>query len=50
LDEETVMTLGERDFLEVIERTPLVSIDLVVRDEAGRVLLGRRTREPAKST
>jgi colanic acid biosynthesis protein WcaH len=50
LNEETVMTLGERDFLEVIERTPLVSIDLVVRDEAGRVLLGRRTREPAKNT
>jgi colanic acid biosynthesis protein WcaH len=50
LNEETVMTLGERDFLEVVERTPLVSIDLVVQDRAGRVLLGRRTREPAKNT
>ncbi|MBL1263148.1 GDP-mannose mannosyl hydrolase [Candidatus Methylomicrobium oryzae] len=44
------MTLDERDFLEVIERTPLVSIDLVVQDQAGRVLLGWRTREPAKNT
>jgi colanic acid biosynthesis protein WcaH len=50
LNEETVMTLGEREFLEVVERTPLVSIDLVVQDRAGRVLLGRRTREPAKNT
>lgn len=44
------MTLSERDFLEVIEHTPLVSIDLVVQDQAERVLLGRRTREPAKNT
>jgi len=44
------MQLSERDFLEVIERTPLVSIDLVIQDAAGRVLLGWRTNEPAKNT
>ncbi|WP_024299882.1 GDP-mannose mannosyl hydrolase [Methylomicrobium lacus] len=44
------MHLSDRDFLEVIERTPLVSIDLVIQDDAGRVLLGWRTNEPAKNT
>ncbi len=44
------MQLNERDFLDVIERTPLVSIDLVIQDAGGRVLLGWRTREPAKNT
>jgi len=44
------MQLSERDFLEVIERTPLVSIDLIIQDAAGRVLLGWRTNEPAKNT
>ena len=36
-----------RQFLEVVERAPLVSIDLIVRDGAGRVLLGRRSNRPA---
>jgi len=44
------MHLSDRDFLEVIERTPLVSIDLVIQDDSGRVLLGWRTNEPAKNT
>ena len=42
------MRLGREEFLEVVERTPLVSIDLIVRRSDGRVLLGRRTNEPAK--
>ena len=42
------MRLGREEFLEVVERTPLVSIDLIVRRENGEVLLGRRTNEPAK--
>jgi colanic acid biosynthesis protein WcaH len=42
------MRLGPEEFLQVVERTPLVSIDLIVRDADGRVLLGRRTNEPAK--
>ena len=42
------MRLGPEEFLQVVELTPLVSIDLIVRDADGRVLLGRRTNEPAK--
>ena len=36
------------DFENVIRLTPLVSIDLIVRSSNRRVLLGRRTYEPAK--
>ena len=42
------MRLGREEFLEVVERTPLVSIDLIVRRRDGQVLLGKRTNEPAK--
>ena len=42
------MRLGREEFLEVVDRAPLVSIDLAVRDAKGRVLLGKRTNEPAK--
>ncbi|MCI0747363.1 MAG: GDP-mannose mannosyl hydrolase [Verrucomicrobia subdivision 3 bacterium] len=42
------MWLGRQEFLEVVERTPLVSIDLIVRRRDGAVLLGKRTNEPAK--
>jgi colanic acid biosynthesis protein WcaH len=40
--------LSEPAFLEVIDRTPLVSIDLIVRDEQGRLLMGLRRNEPAR--
>jgi colanic acid biosynthesis protein WcaH len=40
--------LDERELTTVIRLTPLVSIDLIVRDSAGRVLLGLRNNEPAK--
>jgi len=42
------MRLAREEFLEIVERTPLVSIDLIVHRGDGRVLLGRRTNEPAK--
>ena len=42
--------LSKKDWLEVVQRAPLVSIDLIVRDEQGRVLLGLRTNEPARDT
>lgn len=42
--------LSDQAFLEVIDRTPLVSMDLVVRDAQARVLLGLRKNEPAQST
>jgi len=36
------------EFAEVVRLTPLVAIDLVVRSNEGRVLVGRRINEPAK--
>jgi len=35
-------------FKTVVAATPLISIDLLVRDSAGQVLLGKRTNRPAK--
>ena len=42
------MQLGEEEFLRIVEATPLVSIDLIVRNEAGEVLLGKRVNRPAQ--
>ena len=39
--------LPAEEFAQVIRLTPLVAIDLVVISQEGRVLLGRRTNEPA---
>jgi len=41
--------MAAEDFETVLRLTPLVAIDLVVRSPEGRVLLGRRTYEPAKN-
>jgi colanic acid biosynthesis protein WcaH len=40
--------LDDATFKTVIDSTPLISIDLVVRDSSGRVLLGRRLNRPAQ--
>ncbi|HSS66429.1 MAG TPA: GDP-mannose mannosyl hydrolase [Gammaproteobacteria bacterium] len=40
--------MADRNFLSVVASAPLVSIDLIVRNEAGQVLLGKRTNRPAK--
>lgn len=37
-------------FLAVVRDTPLVSIDLVVPDAGGRLLMGQRTNEPARGS
>jgi colanic acid biosynthesis protein WcaH len=42
--------LDSANFLEVVKLTPLVSIDLVITNKAGEVLLGLRVNEPAKNT
>ena len=39
---------GESRFLEVVDQTPLVSIDLVVVDSEQRVLCGWRVNQPAR--
>lgn len=40
--------LPKHQWLEVIQRAPLVSIDLIASDAQGRVLLGYRNNEPAR--
>jgi colanic acid biosynthesis protein WcaH len=42
------MSLADDDFARIIEATPLVSIDLVLRNPQGEVLLGRRRNRPAQ--
>lgn len=42
------MWLPDQVFKTVISSTPLISIDLVVRNEKGEVLLGKRLNAPAK--
>lgn len=42
------MILPRDDFAHVLRATPLVSIDLIVRDESGRVLVGLRRNRPAQ--
>lgn len=40
--------LPQAQWLQVVERTPLVSIDLILQDAGGRVLLGLRRNQPAR--
>jgi len=42
------MYLTNEQFTAVVASTPLVSIDFVVRNAAGQVLLGKRTNKPAQ--
>jgi colanic acid biosynthesis protein WcaH len=45
---DKLMFLSEKVFSTVIENTPLVSIDLVVKNKQGQTLLGKRLNKPAK--
>ena len=40
--------LDQQTFKTVINSTPLISIDLIVRNEQGQVLVGQRCNRPAK--
>jgi colanic acid biosynthesis protein WcaH len=40
--------LNDLDFLRIVEATPLVSIDLILRNERGEILLGKRANRPAQ--
>lgn len=42
------MFLDSKTFKTVVASTPLVSIDLLVQDSEGRLLLGHRTNRPAQ--
>ena len=44
------MELSKEEFLKVIEATPLVSIDLIVRNPQGHILMGKRKNQPAKGS
>lgn len=40
--------MQNKDFLQIIRATPLVSIDLIVRNKEGKILLGKRINRPAQ--
>ena len=44
----TPRTVNDEKFLSLVATAPLVSIDLIIRSEHRRVLLGKRTNRPAK--
>lgn len=44
------MWLNADDFRLVIKSTPLISLDLVVQNDHGEILLGRRLNRPAKES
>ena len=41
------MKIDKKHVLEIIEATPLASIDLVIRNPSNKVLLGKRNNRPA---
>ncbi|SUW63072.1 GDP-mannose mannosyl hydrolase [Buttiauxella agrestis] len=43
------MFLSAEDFATVVRSTPLISIDLIVENQAGEFLLGLRTQRPAQN-
>ena len=40
--------LSKEDFISIVKNTPLVSIDLVIENKEGEILLGWRNNQPAK--
>jgi colanic acid biosynthesis protein WcaH len=42
------MKMEEKHNLEIIKATPLVSVDLVIKNPSKKVLLGKRNNRPAK--
>lgn len=40
--------MNRQRFLEIIDSTPLVSIDLIIEDRNGSILLGKRVNRPAR--
>lgn len=42
--------LPEKEYTEVVKNTPLVSIDLIIEDAEGKILLGYRLNNPARNT
>lgn len=42
------MYLNDEDFQTIIQNTPLVSIDLIIKNDQGLILLGKRNNRPAQ--
>ena len=42
------MKMEEKKILEIVDATPLVSVDLIIESPFQKVLLGKRTNRPAK--
>ena len=40
--------LNDAEFAQIVRTTPLISVDLIIRDPDRKVLVGLRTNEPAK--
>ncbi len=40
--------IDDKQFLKVIDATPLISIDLILEDNQGKILLGKRVNRPAQ--
>ena len=41
------MKLRDEDFIKAIEFTPLISVDFIVRNSEGSILMGKRKNQPA---
>ncbi|WP_010133912.1 GDP-mannose mannosyl hydrolase [Ochrovirga pacifica] len=42
--------LPEKEYKAVVKNTPLISIDLIIKDVEGKILVGYRSNSPAKNT
>ena len=40
--------IDEKQFLKIIDATPLISIDLILEDSQGKIFLGKRVNRPAQ--
>jgi colanic acid biosynthesis protein WcaH len=45
---DDTVKLDHSDFIDVIRKTPLIAIDLIIRNKHNEVLIGLRNNEPAK--
>ncbi len=46
---DDIMKLSQNDFLSIIDSTPLVSVDLIIENAKGEILLGKRLNRPAQN-
>jgi colanic acid biosynthesis protein WcaH len=49
LTKDSIVNVEQQTFIQIIKHTPLVSIDLVLQNESGEILLGLRRNRPAQN-